>query len=288
MDSKDFQLLAALHENARLSYRALGDRVSLSAPAVRDRLQSLEKKGIIQGYWLTPDPTIFDREDLLVFYQDEWTREEAVNALGAQDVAWVAWKVDGGLTVQVWPRNRKEPIEQLTKALGARPSEHSWAEHPHHPPLSIADWRVIDVLLDDPRIDLERLCNATGLSPKTVRKHLETMIRDETIYITPKLGVLADSGDLVYHLAVSGRVGFSELKRSLGDVVLVNETKEPPMKYLLCRAHDLTDVTTRTAQVGKLPGVESERITLNREIMVATEFVHSLVQEKIEALENMR
>ena len=281
MDSKDFQLLAALHENARQSYRALGNRVSLSAPAVRDRLQTLEKRGIIQGYWVTPDPTIFDRQDLLVFYQDERTREEAVKALSVRDVAFVAWKVDGGLTVQLWPRNQKESVEELTRALGA-PSGQALAEHPPHPPLSLADWRIIDVLIDDPRIELERLCKSTGLSPKTVRKHMSSMIREEVIYITPRLGTLSGSGELVYHLMVDGTITLGELRPALGDAVLVNETKEPPMKYLLCRAHDLADVTSRTAQTGKLPGVRSVRVTLNREILVATEFVHSLVRARIE------
>jgi len=64
---------------------------------------------------------------------------------------------------------------------------------------------------------------------------------------------------------VDGKVAFSELRRTLGDAVLVNETKDPPMKYLLCRAHDLADVTSRTAQTSKLPGVNSVRVTLNRE-----------------------
>jgi len=287
VDSKDFQLLAALHENARQSYRALGNRVSLSAPAVRDRLQALEKRGIIQGYWVTPDPTIFDRQDLLVFYQDERTREEAVKALSVRDVAFVAWKVDGGLTVQLWPRNQKESVEELTRALGA-PSGQALAEHPPHPPLSLADWRIIDVLIDDPRIELERLCKSTGLSPKTVRKHLSGMIREEEIFITPRLGTLSGSGELVYHLMVDGRVGLSELRDALGDAVLVNETKDPPMKYLLCRAHDLADVTSRTAQTSKLPGVNSVRVTLNREILVATEFVHSLVRARIVSSDSIR
>jgi len=287
VDSKDFQLLAALHENARQSYRALGNRVSLSAPAVRDRLQALEKRGIIQGYWVTPDPTIFDRQDLLVFYQDERTREEAVKALSVRDVGFVAWKVDGGLTVQLWPRNQKESVEELTRALGV-PSGQAFAEHPPHPPLSLADWRIIDVLIDDPRIELERLCKSTGLSPKTVRKHLSGMIREEEIYITPRLGTLSGSGELVYHLMVDGMVGLSELRDALGDAVLVNETKDPPMKYLLCRAHDLADVTSRTAQTSKLPGVNSVRVTLNREILVATEFVHSLVRARIVASDTIR
>ena len=287
MDSKDFQLLAALHDNARQSYRALGSRVSLSAPAVRDRLQALEKTGIIQGYWVTPDPTIFDRQDLLVFYHDERTREEAVKALSVKDVAFVAWKVDGGLTVQLWPRNQKESLEELTRVLG-EPSGQALAEHPPHPPLSLADWRIIDALIDDPRIELELLCKSTGLSPKTVRKHMSSMIREEVIYITPRLGTLSGSGELIYHLMVDGKAVFGELRRTLGDAVLVNETKDPPMKYLLCRAHDLADVTSRTAQTSKLPGVRFVRVTLNREILVATEFVHSLVRARIVASDSVR
>ena len=287
MDSKDFQLLAALHDNARQSYRALGSRVSLSAPAVRDRLQALEKTGIIQGYWVTPDPTIFDRQDLLVFYHDERTREEAVKALSVKDVAFVAWKVDGGLTVQLWPRNQKESLEELTRMLG-EPSGQALAEHLPHPPLSLADWRIIDALIDDPRIELEVLCKSTGLSPKTVRKHMSSMIREEVIYITPRLGTLSGSGELIYHLMVDGKAVFGELRRTLGDAVLINETKDPPMKYLLCRAHDLADVTSRTAQTSKLPGVKSVRVTLNREILVATEFVHSLVRARIVASDTIR
>jgi len=120
------------------------------------------------------------------------------------------------------------------------------------------------------------------LSPKTVRKHMSSMIREEVIYITPRLGTLSGSGELVYHLMVDGTITLGELRPALGDAVLVNETKEPPMKYLLCRAHDLADVTSRTAQTGKLPGVRSVRVTLNREILVATEFVHSLVRARIE------
>jgi len=112
VDSKDFRLLVALHENARLSYRSLGQRVSLSAPAVRERLNRLEARGILQGYWLYIDPNALDREDLMVFYRGDWDREDALKALDVEDVAFVAWKLDGSLSVQVWPRDRTNPIKE--------------------------------------------------------------------------------------------------------------------------------------------------------------------------------
>ena len=85
VDSKDFRLLVALHENARQSYRSLGQRVSLSAPAVRDRLKHLEDRGILQGYWFYMDPGAFDREDLMLFYKGDWKREDALKALATDD-----------------------------------------------------------------------------------------------------------------------------------------------------------------------------------------------------------
>ncbi|TMI28597.1 winged helix-turn-helix transcriptional regulator [Candidatus Bathyarchaeota archaeon] len=285
MDSKDFQLLAALYENALQSYRSLGHRTSLSAPAARGRLQALESKGIIQGYWVSPDPSIFRRQDLLAFYDRQWTRSDALRALAVQDVAWVAWKVDGGLTVQVWPQSRKESIEDLTRVLKEPPFEQAWVDHPPKEDLSLIDWRIIEALLDHPRIELQGLCDSTHFSPKTVRKHLGTLIREEAVYISPKIGSLADSGEVIYHLAVTGDVSLNELRRTLGDLVLVNEAHEPSMKYLLCRANDLADVTSRIQAANELPGVGSVRVTLNRELLVANGFVHGLVRERIRNLE---
>ncbi len=65
----------------------------------------------------------------------------------------------------------------------------------------------------------------------------------------------------------------------------MNEIQESPTKYLLCRANDLVDVTSKTGMVNKLPKVESVMVTLNRELLIATEFVQRLVHEKNPELE---
>ncbi|BAK78611.1 transcriptional regulator, AsnC family [Pseudogulbenkiania sp. NH8B] len=55
MDKFDHKILAALHENARLSFAELARRVNLSAPAVADRVDKLERAGIITGYHVGVD-----------------------------------------------------------------------------------------------------------------------------------------------------------------------------------------------------------------------------------------
>lgn len=50
MDKYDRMLLAALLENGRASYAELARKVSLSAPAVAERVAKLETSGVITGY----------------------------------------------------------------------------------------------------------------------------------------------------------------------------------------------------------------------------------------------
>jgi Lrp/AsnC family transcriptional regulator, leucine-responsive regulatory protein len=49
-DPTDARLLNELQQDARLTHAELGRRVSLSAPAVAERLRRLEREGVIDGY----------------------------------------------------------------------------------------------------------------------------------------------------------------------------------------------------------------------------------------------
>jgi len=50
LDSTDWGLLEALQEDARLTFAELGRRVSLSPPAVAERVRRLEDAGVVRGY----------------------------------------------------------------------------------------------------------------------------------------------------------------------------------------------------------------------------------------------
>ena len=89
MDSKDFQLLVGLYGDARQSYQSLGRQVSLSAPAVRDRLMRLRSKGVLQGYVLMIDSSVFDRDDLLLFLNGDFSHKSVLAAFAAPEMSWV-------------------------------------------------------------------------------------------------------------------------------------------------------------------------------------------------------
>jgi Lrp/AsnC family leucine-responsive transcriptional regulator len=56
IDEINVQLLEELQRDARLTVAELGRRVSLSAPAVAERLQRLQDAGVIRGFHADVDP----------------------------------------------------------------------------------------------------------------------------------------------------------------------------------------------------------------------------------------
>jgi DNA-binding Lrp family transcriptional regulator len=59
MDDVDRQIVALLRQDARRSFQNIGVRVSLSAPAVKRRVDRLEAAGVIRGYSARIDPARF-------------------------------------------------------------------------------------------------------------------------------------------------------------------------------------------------------------------------------------
>lgn len=56
MDEVDRRIIAILGADARLSYAQIGARVSLSAPAVKRRVDRLRAAGVIRGFTAVVDP----------------------------------------------------------------------------------------------------------------------------------------------------------------------------------------------------------------------------------------
>jgi DNA-binding Lrp family transcriptional regulator len=56
MDDIDRRIVALMRENARRSFKDIGEAVHLTAPAVKRRVDRLEREGVILGYTAVIDP----------------------------------------------------------------------------------------------------------------------------------------------------------------------------------------------------------------------------------------
>ncbi len=84
LDAADRRILAALSENAELSYAALGAAAGLSAPAAHERVRRLRACGAIRGKAVLLDGAAVGKPLLAFVLVDTegWRKEQALAALG--------------------------------------------------------------------------------------------------------------------------------------------------------------------------------------------------------------
>ncbi|MGP3920291.1 Lrp/AsnC family transcriptional regulator [Nonomuraea sp. 10N515B] len=85
MDAVDEKIIAELTRNARISHAQLGHRVRLSRNAVRQRVERLERQGVIGGYTIVRPSSTRDREfvaaHMLVYRQDRMRGGDVLAAI---------------------------------------------------------------------------------------------------------------------------------------------------------------------------------------------------------------
>ncbi|HBL40452.1 MAG TPA: AsnC family transcriptional regulator [Ruminococcaceae bacterium] len=79
LDEIDNKILTLLRENARLNYSDIGETVGLTRVAVKNRIKSLEEKGIIRGYHAEINPIA--APETLPFYAYIETKPELYDSV---------------------------------------------------------------------------------------------------------------------------------------------------------------------------------------------------------------
>jgi DNA-binding Lrp family transcriptional regulator len=98
MDAQDRQILALLVEDGRRTYDDIARRVSLSAPAVKRRVDRLRKRGAIQGFTAVVDHNALgDHTEALIelFYAPGTLLDQVADTLRQHAEVVEAWSVTG-------------------------------------------------------------------------------------------------------------------------------------------------------------------------------------------------
>lgn len=145
----------------------------------------------------------------------------------------------------------------------------------------IITYIISRTIIDTPTNELNRIGRPIVSWRITGSRLFRESRKEITISFALSLGTLADSGELIYPLVVTGKVSMNEIRRIMGEAALLRNIQEPPMKYVLCRENSLADMITNTRALENVEGVKSVEISLNREVLVSTHLRHSLIREEI-------
>jgi Lrp/AsnC family transcriptional regulator, leucine-responsive regulatory protein len=121
MDAFDREILALLVEDGRRTYDDIGRRVSLSAPAVKRRVDRLRTQGALRGFTAVVDhAALGDQTEALLelFFAPGTLLEQVSEALRAHPEVVEAWSVTGDADALARVRTRDNAdLERLIMAL---------------------------------------------------------------------------------------------------------------------------------------------------------------------------
>jgi DNA-binding Lrp family transcriptional regulator len=126
MDRIDRQIVALLRADARRSFSDIGGHVSLSAPAVKRRVDRLEQSGVIRGYSATLDAESFGwHSDAFValFCEGRMSAAEVRDAVAGHPEVAAAYTVAGEASAMLHVRatdskHLEETLERIRDAPG--------------------------------------------------------------------------------------------------------------------------------------------------------------------------
>ncbi len=97
LDELDNKILAVIEKNARISYSEIGQEVGLSRVSVKNRMDLMEKKGIIEGYFTKINATSFaeGRRFFLDIVTEPGQFAAVVNRIAESDVIRKVYAVTG-------------------------------------------------------------------------------------------------------------------------------------------------------------------------------------------------
>jgi len=96
LDDVDFKIANALRENARLSYRKLGDMISLSTASAYERVKKLEEQDVILDYRAEVDYEKFGYGiHAFILLKDDRVFEKVPDYLFETDYVQNCWVVTG-------------------------------------------------------------------------------------------------------------------------------------------------------------------------------------------------
>jgi DNA-binding Lrp family transcriptional regulator len=206
LDSIDLKILNLLAKNGRLSYRNIGLTIGLTTKSVKSRVDRMLAAKVIDRFLVRVNPSIIGYKRIYAFAlrKNKLNQEllERINLVG--DVQYQFEVMGGVLGFDIAIKEGTEDKIQLLldslrpALLGLIRSRNR--EVPHN--LTQTDYAIMKQLVRNPRMEIGDISAATAISPKTVRRRLDKMIRNHVLEFSIQPNPDAMKGYIVFFLDV--------------------------------------------------------------------------------------
>ncbi len=278
MDDNDFNIIASLLANPFETHEGVGRKVGLTGTRVKARLSKLEARGVLRGFRCLPAPSLFGRRGYMSVFENVPYQPELVSeAMKLDTVVAATLHNNTSLVMMTYDtQGTIAPPEAFASRLGA-PSRvvtpQFWKTPKSPPTLSPVDWRTMRPLVANPRIPLNKLAAETGLTPRTVRRHREKLVKEGLLYVAPLIAPGHARGSVVFELVVylKSRSDRAVLRKLLPGSAVIDVVDNPPGFILLCWAYTVGEALETAEQLRGDSAVSYVGLSLTMHREIATD-----------------
>ena len=262
VDERDFLILSQLRKYPFSSYETLGRGIGLSGKAVKTRIEALQKAKILTSLQAMPAAQVFRRFPRLFFFKQPITSlEKLYAAIEIDPVVFATADVNRSVAVLVYDdASSPGPPEELIALLGPIDLEVTpLFPHPRRElskPVSLAELKVLRMLVLNLRVPVNEISESTGLSQKVAKKARRQLLDNGLLQVQPILQSAQSSRILMYevHVHSSDDSVLLRIKQTLPKSVFINQWEHTAI-ILSCWADSIAEVFETERRLRSEPGV---------------------------------
>ncbi len=275
MDSTQFRILKILNKNSRRSYRSIAKELSISGRLVQKKVEAMLNEGVIASFEVSFDPSLMGLNPCMVDIELKSGVQESkiIRELEKiKNIKFVVYAVNDILTLMFHYSNSKELetiIEQISliKYVANVESGIPRSRLSTDVRLSCLDWKIISKLNHNARKRNHEIAKELGVSPKTVKRRLDTLIKNKVIGFTVNVDLSKPKGYIVYVLGVELETGvkkekiYNEIKSRFDNVWGAVGPVRPAIAFFMY-ARSLSEVGDVVEGAKKISGVKTVNVSM--------------------------
>jgi DNA-binding Lrp family transcriptional regulator len=301
LDDIDLKILNSLGRNGRLSYRNIAYAIGLTTKSVKVRVDKMISGNVIERFIALVNPSILGYNTICTFAirKNKLSNEiiDRIKLVG--DIQYQFTVLGGAVGFSIAVREgSEEKIELLLKSLQHAilgvTIQNSSSHSDISKSLRVTDYHIIKQLVLNPRMEISDIGRIISVSPKTVRRRLDRIIKYRILEFTILPNPYAMKGQIVFFLEVKIEKGQYRLLVEKIYGALHNNLVLSSMHHdqedtigLILASEDVFKIEQIRSQVESFEEVKEANIFLPITITYNQELIVKAIEQKIVKLDKI-
>ncbi|MGN6823008.1 MAG: winged helix-turn-helix transcriptional regulator [Candidatus Nitrosocosmicus sp.] len=295
LDKVDLKIIYLFSNNSRMSFRSMSSDIGLTSKSIKARVEKMISQKVIRSFFLIVNPSVFGYNKICVLkgkYGKKICDTDVFNLFSSMGNILTRIQYLGrGFAYSLAINDKSEnEVKSLLDSLNW-PIKYKIFQFKNVPSqeLSKTDLKIMQCLLENPRMDINRVAGQISLSSKTVTRHLDKMIQNHVL----RFSILCDSSSTFGYLQFSITLSVDEsryylihhyvsttFKNNIFYVPRAFATPPNEMRFFLF-SKNLSSIEKMLIELESIDGIKSIELFVVLSIETYTEWITKEIYQRL-------